>query len=437
MKSIHKYLITNQLFYLILMFPIWWFLGVEQFIWFFFVLLIFIQFCFLNKMKFYINSAILIFALFIVIYIISFFNIIESMRYITYFRNLSTYLTSFMILVIIWNIIDEWWQVEKLLKAIVIVMFLSSIIGVLAFSTDFFRFNFKSLMGYIMPSFISETDYGSVIANRNLGFFNWFIIFGEYFRISSFFLYSTMFSATLAFTLPIVLYFRVTNQGFIKKFYTLIFCFMFLALLLTTGRVAIIAFLIGWILFKIISIKSIAIKGSIILISIFIISTTIIILYYFGFIDPLINLMIYSRGEGSANARARIYIETFQGFFEKPIFGWGTERDMKGMTYPLGSHSYYLGTLYKQGILGLVLFLSLLFSIWKRINIKVKEYNKFTWLLKYGQFVLFVYLINSFTDVLDLDATTMMFSWIIFSLLIVANRVYLNNIVNYDSSNSK
>ena len=93
-------------------------------------------------MKFYINSAILIFALFIVIYIISFFNIIESMRYITYFRNLSTYLTSFMILVVIWNIIDEWWQVEKLLKAIVIVMFLSSIIGVLAFSTEFFRFNF-------------------------------------------------------------------------------------------------------------------------------------------------------------------------------------------------------------------------------------------------------------------------------------------------------
>ena len=90
---------------------------------------------------------------------------------------------------------------------------------------------------------------------------------------------------------------------------------MFLALLLTTGRVAIIAFLIGWILFKIISIKSIAIKGSIILISIFIISTAIIILYYFGFIDPLINLMIYSRGEGSANARARIYIETFSRFF--------------------------------------------------------------------------------------------------------------------------
>ena len=121
----------------------------------------------------------------------------------------------------------------------------------------------------------------------------------------------------------------------------------------------------------------------------------------------------------------------------KTNFGWGTERDMKGMTYPLGSHSYYLGTLYKQGILGLVLFLSLLFSIWKKINIKVKEYNKYTWLLKYGQFVLFVYLINSFTDVLDLDATTMMFSWIIFSLLIVANRVCLNNIVNYDSSNSK
>jgi hypothetical protein len=32
---------------------------------------------------------------------------------------------------------------------------------------------------------------------------------------------------------------------------------------------------------------------------------------------------------------------------------------------------------------------------------------------------------NSFTDVLDLDATTMLFLWLILSLLIVAKRIYI------------
>tara|TARA_B100000795_G_scaffold34487_1_gene22750 strand:+ start:8 stop:649 length:642 start_codon:yes stop_codon:yes gene_type:complete len=207
-------------------------------------------------------------------------------------------------------------------------------------------------------------------------------------------------------------------------FYTVSFSVIFLALILTTGRVAIMAFFVGYIIFRFILIKSFAIKYSILFV-IFIISSLFLIwLEQTGFLYQIIDLLLYSRGEGSANARSKIYSLTFDSFLERPIFGWGTERDAKGLAYPLGSHSYYLGTLYKQGIAGLTLFITILVLIWNKLKVKVYLDNNYTQFLKYGKFLMLIYFINSFTDVLDLDATTMFFLWVILSLLIVAKRIH-------------
>ena len=235
----------------------------EQFLWCFAIGLIFIQFCIYNKWEFRTNIITILLAFFLVVYGISFFSIVEKMRYITYFRNLSTYLTAFMLLVITWNVIDKWWQIEKLLKAVIIVMLIASIVGVLGFSSELFRIQFRSLTGYFMPNAIAETGYGSVIAVRNIGFYNWFMVIGDYFRISSFFLYSTMFSSTLAITIPIALFLSNINKGMIRNFYIFSVIVMGLALLFTTGRVAIMAFCVGYVIFRFISLKSFVIKSAI------------------------------------------------------------------------------------------------------------------------------------------------------------------------------
>ena len=428
MRQALKHRIISELYYLILLFPVWWFLGMEQFIWFLAVGLIFIQFCIYNKAKFRINIISLLLIFFLFIYGISFFSITEKMRYITYFRNLSTYITAFMILTITWNVIEKWWQIEKLLKAVVVVMLIASIVGVLGFSFDLFRIQFKSLTGYFMPDIIAKTGYGSVISSRNIGFYNWFMGIGTYFRVSSFFLYSTMFSSTLAITLPVVLFLANINKGLSKRFYTFSFILMGLALLFTTGRVAIMAFVIGYVAFRFISIKSFGLKSSILGVAFILSSLFLIWLEQTGFLYQIIDVLLYSRGEGSANARSKIYVQTFNSFLEKPIFGWGTERDAKGLDYPLGSHSYYLGTLFKQGIVGFVLFISIIVLIWNNLRVKVKSDNNFTRFFRYGQFLMLVYIMNSFTDVLDLDATTMFFLWVILSLLIVAKRIYITKL---------
>tara|TARA_B110000240_G_scaffold1833_1_gene2204 strand:- start:763 stop:1971 length:1209 start_codon:yes stop_codon:yes gene_type:complete len=398
----------------------------EQFLWCFAIGLIFVQFCIYSKAEFRINIITLLLAFFLVVYGISFFSITEKMRYITYFRNLSTYLTAFMLLVITWNVVDKWWQIEKLLKAIVVVMLIASVVGVLAFSFEIFRVQFKSLTGYFIPSAISKTGYGSVIAVRNIGYYNWFLGLGTYFRVSSFFLYSTMFSSALAITLPIALFLRNINKGIKKFFYTLSVVIMGLALLFTTGRVAIMAILVGYVLFRFISIRSSAIKFSIVGIGFIVCSLFLLWLEQTGILYQIIDLLLYSRGEGSANTRMKIYIQTFNSFLERPIFGWGTERDVKGLAYPLGSHSYYLGTLYKQGVVGFTLFIAIVVLIWNKLKVKIFIDNNFTRFFKYGQFLMLVYIINSFTDVLDLDATTMFFLWLILSLLIVAKRMYMS-----------
>tara|TARA_B110000444_G_scaffold250072_1_gene275957 strand:+ start:112 stop:1413 length:1302 start_codon:yes stop_codon:yes gene_type:complete len=418
--------IVSELYFLILLFPVWWILGMEQFIWVISVGLIFIQFLIFSKFQFKINIVALLLLFFLVVYGVSFVSITEKMRYITYFRNLSTYLTAFMLVVVVWNIVDEWWQVEKLLGAIIFVMLIASIVGILAFMFDSFRIRFKSLVGFFMPSSISSTGYGSVIAVRNVGFYNWFIGLGEYFRVSSFFLYSTMFSSTLAIVLPIALFLKKINIGIKKFYFSIVVVIMGLSLLATTGRVAILAIFVAYFIFKFLSIKSFSIRFSIIAFSFFFILLSLLWLAQTGLLYQIIDFALYSRGEGSANARSKIYIQTFESFLERPIFGWGTERDVKGLAYPLGSHSYYLGTLYKQGVAGLILFLSIIANVWINIKVKSNLNYKVSLFFRYGQFMLLVFIINSFTDVLDLDATTMMFLWVIIALLTVSKRLSAN-----------
>ncbi len=433
MREALKKRIVHQLYWLVLFFPIWWFLGVEQFFWFISVSLVFIQFVIYSKFQFHLSIVSVLLLLFLFVYGISFFSIEEKVRYITYFRNLSTYITAFMLLTILWNVVEKWHQIEKILNGIVFVMLFASVVGLLAFSFEIFRFQFKSLTGYFLPDFIAKTGYGSVIAIRNVGYYNWFLGINTYFRPSSFFLYSTMFSSTLAIVLPIAILLRDIHVGFRRWYYSIVVLIMILALIATTGRVAILAFFIGYILFRIISVRNIKIKSLIFLLGSTVILVLLFILERSGILYQIIDLVLYSRGEGSTNTRIDIYIQTFNSFLERPFFGWGTERDVNGLAYPLGSHSYYLGTLYKQGIIGLTVFLLLFISIWKCLKARIFIDNNFTRFLKYGQFLMIVYFLNSFTDVLDLDATTMMFSWLIISLLIVGKRIYMNNLIKKDA----
>ncbi len=94
-----------------------------------------------------------------------------------------------------------------------------------------------------------------------------------------------------------------------------------------------------------------------------------------GAAQPLIEVL----SARSLGSRSALYVETVEGWTKRPLLGWGTEIDVGGTEEagsaapppaelevdvrglpPLGSHSQYLGVLFKQGLAGFAIFLSIL-----------------------------------------------------------------------------
>jgi len=90
-----------------------------------------------------------------------------------------------------------------------------------------------------------------------------------------------------------------------------------------------------------------------------------------GATKPLIEVL----SARSLGSRSALYVATVEGWTKRPLIGWGTEVDVGGMGEdgaaapqaeelevdvrglpPLGSHSQYLGVLFKQGFAGFAIF---------------------------------------------------------------------------------
>lgn len=131
-----------------------------------------------------------------------------------------------------------------------------------------------------------------------------------------------------------------------------------------------------------------------------IISLDIILLmaiYTSIFIDVYDYLMVMRSGSNST--RMTIYKETFQAFLQHPVLGNGIKRMCTAINlYPLGSHSTYLGFLYKTGIIGTAV---IMYAIFKMI------YNLVSILIR-GEasirlYACFLMMIFAFTILEDLD----------------------------------
>jgi O-antigen ligase len=139
-------------------------------------------------------------------------------------------------------------------------------------------------------------------------------------------------------------------------------------------------------------------------------------------IPGIVEGLLSSRG-ASTEHRVTVYQYTIQGWLERPFFGWGTERDIPDFKFPAGSHSYYLSILYRQGIFGLLVFILLLFSIWKTTRpIRKNEFKiifqKEINFLEIGRWVFIVMVFDGLTTVPITDILTMTLLWLIISLLI-------------------
>lgn len=429
---------TGPLFdlqWLILLLPVWWAIGIEQFVWpagFGFIAAKVIA---LQHGKIRVLTPVKWFTFYLIVILISGLFIVESERYLTFLRNFGAYISGFFILLIVTNRARTWPSVRKLLDAALIAIIFASLFGLLAI-TDLWRPSFLSAFGRLLPGWIVATSYGHEIAVRVLGEPGWFVGLGSYYRINSLFLYGTHYATVLVLALPFLFFRFAYQRGFRRILVGAAILLLLINLIFTTGRVAMVALLAGGIYFMLFhSLR----RKTVRLLSTVAMSVLIMGLLFTSFIelsspsqDSIVNntaeaaqTFIFARGTGSYTSRFAVYSSSIDGFLDRPLFGWGTERDIPGSEYPAGSHSEFIAVLYRQGLLGILAFAGLLWSTW-RYSRPVSELGRPTEagaFLRYGRWFFVTALVNSIAADPVIDTTVYVFLWLFLALLVATTQI--------------
>lgn len=133
-----------------------------------------------------------------------------------------------------------------------------------------------------------------------------------------------------------------------------------------------------------------------------------------------VEAFVFARGSGSYESRFGVYEASLVGFLERPLFGWGTERDVEGLQLPAGSHSEYLAALYRQGLLGVIALAGMLISAWvtTRPPGGLAARSEEGTMLRYGRWFFVGAVLNSTMNDPAVDATAYVFFWAIIGLLV-------------------
>jgi hypothetical protein len=391
---------VRLLFFLL---PLWWLLGIEQFV--FFPLLTYSAVKLLvSQRSIKYQPTLLLLILFGTISLLSLARVDEPLRYVSFIRNLISYLTFTLLFFVITNTVRTWKHLQSLIAAVVLSMGIVGILGVAA-SLNIFRPLVITPIGFLLPDTVANTDLGERVLRRTLGNYSWFSYLGQYYRIRATFLYATMYAAALAMTIPLaVLCMEYANQWRTRLLYGLIVMILLWNLFFTTGRMGWVALVAGGTVWLVMNQRiSLLVRAPLMMLGV-LGALAIFGLYGANATDEAVALLD-ARGSSTSD-RLRIYKSTIKGIVESPYLGWGTERDLADLPYPAGSHSYFLGVVYRHGIPAFVLFLSIwALTAWKSVSsaslVRHRGMNCLRWSL-IAAFMI------SMTEVLDLDTVTLM-----------------------------
>ena len=231
---------------------------------------------------------------------------------------------------------------------------------------------FETVIGPLIPDVIASTRLGELsFVERSLGTFSFFL--GQFFlRPHGLFLFSTSQAVAYTAAIPLML---AAAAWFPRHrwWFRAVAVLSLVAMLATTTRVPIIglgfSFLVVWLArrwmagtlvaglpFTLRALPAYGVALAIVL----------AVLLLSGMADIGSQLL----ATRSLDPRVALYDETLRRWLERPLIGWGTEVDWDPSASseisvqeidpaaipPLGSHSHYLGMLFKQGLIGLALF---------------------------------------------------------------------------------
>jgi O-antigen ligase len=363
----------------LLLFPLFWFFGLEQIL---SPLLIFLAAfkLVLSKPRLRIPGIVFPFVIFLFWQIISQLVIEQSSDRIVFGRNLISYISAFLIVLIIANEAHGFRAVHGLIYAMVGLSVATTAVGLL-FALGILPDRFQALLiGDLLPDvlknsrFVQENILLRVVGQSGA-------TFGPFIfpRARSLFLFATEAGAAYVIFLFWQLYLFKLRQGLWRWLMGLLIFLSLVVFLLTAARIAWGAFLISFILLKLFRYQT-RLRLPVILLPLTLIilgvALTIITL---NNQTPwqLFNMLFVEVRTGSLYDRLSVYEATLRLWAERPITGWGAPKAVSGVNLaPAGTHSQLLGILFRFGLIGFFAYFSILVLIWAQINHKLSHASR-------------------------------------------------------------
>lgn len=409
---------SKYLILLLLSVPVAWWLGLDQFVFYFVFVLLFCCICNRGRICYRHDQEVLLYVTF---FVLSFFISsvalydVDNKRYFSYVRDGLNFLV-FLVLLFFYHFSAG--DFFRVVKAAVIFIFFCSFVSILSRYLGIVD-TWVTFSYYLAPDIVSSSDFGrqffikTLVSDKDAYLFNSNV--GP--RSKSFFLFSNTFAVAIVVLIPFVFMWLNLVKSFAGKAFLLFGLFLcFLALVYTTSRaapVALLGGLLGALLLCFISVS----RQRIIL---FLLMPCLVLVLSLFFYDSLLLLyekFAYSRGAGSVESRSYIYYQSLLMSFEHPL-GFGAYRDSDIYGYPpFGSHSNYVSVIFKYGWLGFLSFSLLMFCCLRRLlNAYKLVFSKENRLVIFSLTWSFITLcLVQFTSEVSLDLIT----WFICSLIVV------------------
>ncbi len=370
---------ADDLYYYLLLWPVWWAMGIEQLLLPFFLGWEFVRSLVQQRAQFTLNRTAL-WALLLAVWSVVPIYALDTEYLDLFVKEIATMLSQFFILFLFWNQVRtarEWWRISRAVELLALYVSLGSLI----FLTGLWQGEFVSGVGRLLPAGLAESSsFFESIAVRAFG--------GTdpgsgvlVARVSSFSLKFSGLSMISLLLIPFTVWRIEANRGWWRLISVVTLIGLFASLLYAESRVAYAAFLAGLALYvtlrsglmrghnKAFSIAAGVVAVAALLVFVYIAYSTVV---------EAVQLVVFDWRPGSWFVRFRIYEETLRLLPEHWLAGWGTSIRIPNApsNYSAGTHSSYLGMLFQHGVVGLGLYLLIWLSVWRATWRGMQQPNK-------------------------------------------------------------
>ena len=433
----------TDLLIVLILWPLWWILGIDQFVPIVFLIWEAFRYLFLSGSHFRLEAAArwsILLAIWWVVPIMW----VERADMDIFLKEVATIVSQVLILILFSTAVRsrrDWYKISRGLSLFAVYFVTSGLLYV----TGIWQKQTISLIGLVLPETLIQTsEFFSSISIRNLGMVSPQKFIFTY-RASGLALQASGLSMICMLLIPLIYWQFYRSKRIARIGWLILLVGLILTLIQTESRTGYLAFAFGLAIMAILRSGLLYRSNRIFFFSLVALSTIILIGGGYLVLEEIKGLLysfFVQARTGSFSARLIIYQETIRLLPQHWIAGWGQPVRIPGLrsVFSAGTHNSYLGMLFQHGIVGLLLYLCIWISIWIVIIKGLRErqtssvYRMF-WIISAAAMISFN--AHEAADSWWWDQSITMTLWTFWGLIITAPRIFSNGFNNKLDSGEK